>query len=779
MGIRSRQVDGQRRQPRSIHLVDRFEALLYSGNDWQRLGGYQSGRARQEHPRRNGPDLIRYASMKPSSPGRVAFRHGVLLAWLALAVIQATAQSPARFSPSRMDTFLYGAAFYEEYMPEDRLDKDVQLMQQAGLNVVRVGESTWSLWEPQDGQFEFAWMDRIVERLARAHIRVVMGTPTYSIPPWMFKEHPEILVTHRNGEKATYGIRQNMDITNPDFLRYAERVIRKIAEHYRDNPAIIGYQIDNETTSYDTAGPNVQAGFVRYLQDKFSTVDRLNKIWGLVYWGQSLYDWSEVPPRAGILNPGWKLEWDRYQDSLATHYLAWQAALVREYLRPDQFVMQDFGGATRADVNEYEVAQTLDIAGMNPYHPTQDLYNGEGSSYGGDFARSLKGTNYLVTEINAQTIGWDSRSQFPPYDGQLRQDVYLMASTGANMVEYWHWHSLHYGQETYWKGVLSHDLEPGRIYAEVSRTAHELERIGPRIVDFKPAHAVALLYSNDSRRATDYMPFLVSQPAGDMPWHHPGGYELEMRRLYRALYRLNVGVDFVFPETADLNAYKIVVVPPLYIASDALLARLVDYVRSGGHLVLTLKSGFCDEYSTVRHAMAPGPLREAAGFHYQEFSNLAKPLALKGDPFQAGAENRVSDWADMLLLDQAKVLAYYDHPFFGKYPAITENPFGKGMLTYEGSVLSDGLQQKILARVLEQAQLTGPDQKLPPAVRVKHGTSRAGRPMHYYFNFSPSPQRFTYTYAVGQNLISNRTVSSGAGLTLEPWGVAIVEQDKP
>lgn len=133
----------------------------------------------------------------------------------------------------------------------------------------------------------------------------------------------------------------------------------------------------------------------------------------------------------------------------------------------------------------------------------------------------------------------------------------------------------------------------------------------------------------------------------------------------------------------------------------------------------------------------------------------------------------------MLLLDKAKALAYYDHPFFGKYPAVTENPFGKGMLTYEGSVPSDGLQQKILERVLDQAQLTGPDQKLPPAVRVRHGTSRAGRPIHYYFNFSSAPQRFTYTYAVGQNLISNRTVSSGAALTLEPWGVAIVEQDKP
>ena len=706
-----------------------------------------------------------------------------LFPWLAapacallLIAIAPAGQTQVRFAPDRMDTFLYGAAFYEEYMPEDRLEKDVQLMERAGINVVRVGESTWSQWEPEDGRFEFAWMDRIVERLARAHIRVIMGTPTYSIPPWMFKKHPEILVTQLDGRKATYGLRQNMDVTNPDFLKYSERVIRKIGEHYRDNPAVIGYQIDNETSSNGTAGPNVQAGFVRYLQDKFSSVDRLNKVWGLVYWGQSLHDWSEVPSRDGILNPGWKLEWDRYQDSLTTKFLAWQYSLLSGYVRPDQFITQDFGGATRSSVNEYEIAKNLDIAAINPYHPTQDGYDGEGSSYGGDFARSLKRTNYLVTEINAQTIGWDSRSQFPPWDGQLRQDVYVMAATGANMVEYWHWHSLHYGQETYWKGVLSHDLEPGRAYAEVARTAHELERVGSHLVDLKTSQPVALLYSNDSRRGTDYMPFLLSHPAGDMPWHNPGGYDVELRRLYSALYRLNAGVDFVFPETGDLSAYKVVVVPPLYVASDAVLQRLADYVRSGGHLVLTLKSGFCDEYSAVRAAMAPGPLREAAGFHYQEFSNLATPLALKGDPFHAGAGNQVSDWAEMILPDTATPLAYYDHPFFGKYPAITENHFGKGMVTYEGTVLSDELQRKLLERVLDQAQLTGPDRKLPAAIRVKHGVNRAGKTLHYYFNFSGSRQRVTYPYAAGVELLSNLPLASGAETSLEPWGVAIVEE---
>lgn len=674
-----------------------------------------------------------------------------------------------------MDSFLYGAAFYEEYMPEDRLEKDVELMERAGINVVRVGESTWSLWEPEDGHFEFAWMDRIIDRLARAHIRVIMGTPTYSIPPWMYKEHPEILVTRMDGQKATYGLRQNMDITNPDFLRYSERVIRKIGEHYRANPAVIGYQIDNETSSNGTAGPNVNAVFVRYLQEKFSTVERLNKIWGLVYWGQSLHDWPEVPPRNGILNPGWKLEWDRYQDSLTTKFLAWQYSVLAEYARPDQFIMQDFAGATRPNVNEYDISKNLDIAAINPYHATQDGYDGEGSSYSGDFARSLKRTNYLVTEINAATIGWDSRTQFPPYDGQLRQDVYLMAATGANMVEYWHWHSLHYGQETYWKGVLSHDLEPGRIYEEVSRAAHELQRIGSHLVDLKTSQPVGLLYSNDSRRGTEYMPFLQSHATGETPWSNLGGYDVVMRRMYRALYRLNAGVDFIFPETEDLSRYKVIVVPPLYIASDSLLQRLVEYVRGGGHLVLSLKSGFCDEYSTVRATMAPGPLREAAGFHYQEFSNLTKPLGLKPGALQVDKGDQVSDWAEMIVPDTATPLAYYDHPFFGKYPAITENRLGKGTVTYQGSVLNDELQRKVFQRVLDRAQVTA-DRDQPAGIRVKHGTNRAGKTIHYYFNFSANPQRVNYTYADGTELLSGRALQRNSQFSLGPWDVAIVEQ---
>lgn len=676
-------------------------------------------------------------------------------------------QQPAKeaFRPDQMDTVLYGAAYYPEYMPYERTDEDIALMKKAGISVVRVGESTWGLWEPEDGRFEYAWMDRVIEKLHAAGIRVILGTPTYSIPAWMYKKHPEMVVTRLGGQYLYYGLRQNTDLMNATYRTYCERVIRKILEHYKDNPAVIGYQIDNETSSAGAANSDVQAGFKQYLESKFKTVDQLNTVWGLNYWGQRLNNWDELPTRDGILNPGWKLEWERYSQWETADFLAWQAKIVHEYKRPDQFITHDFAGPPRPEVNEGAVAKSLDIVAVNPYHGTQDDYDGEASSYEGDYSRSLKHTNYLVTETNADAIGWDSKGQFPPYDGQMRLDVYTHVSSGANMVEYWHWHSLHYGQETYWKGVLGHDLLPGRPYDEVSRTAHELQRVGPEIVDLHIKNPVAILYSRDSYYGIEFMKFSDRV-----------NYSTLLRQMYRVLYHANVGVDFVFPESTNLSDYKVIVVPPLYVASDALLQRLADFVKNGGHLVVAFKSGFCNEYSTVRWEMMPGPLKEAAGLHYQEFSSLKQPLALKDDPFHTGADNKVSDWAEMIVPDTAKALAYYDHPFFGKYPAVTRNEFGKGSLTYEGTVLSEKLQKAVLLGVLTEAGLTSSDQKLPPAVHVKHAQNRQGKTLHFYLNYSALPQMVPYAYATGSSLLSQGSVIQDQSLLLQPWDLAIVEE---
>ena len=490
-----------------------------------------------------------------------------------------------------------------------------------------------------------------------------------------------------------------------------------------------------------------------------------------------------MPTRDNATSTGYKLEWSRWQQMRVTDYLAFQAALVRRNRRPDQFVTQDFGSMMKLDVNEVEVARSLDVVANNPYHGVQDHMDGEWQALQGDFSRSLKHGNFLVTETNAQTLGWDSAGQFPPYDGQMRLDVYTHLSSGANMVEYWHWHSIHSGQETYWKGVLSHDLLPDRAYAEVSRTAHELATVGPKIVNLKITNQVAILYSVDSSNGLSFMPFDRKQQLGWEPGKAAGSYNGVLTQLHKSLYDANVGTDFVFPAEIEsgstkLSQYKLLIVPALYVADDLLLNKISDYVHSGGHVLMTFKSGFTNENSAVRWELAPGPLRQAAGFTYQEFSNLEHSIALRNDPFHVGVENnKVSDWAEFLQPTTAKPLAFFDHPFFGRWPAITRNQFGAGSLTYEGTLLSDALQEAVVLDTLHDASLDTRDSGLPPTLRAKHGTNREGHRIHYFLNYSSAPVTLTYTYAKAQDLLQHKTVAPTDTITVGPWDLALLEED--
>jgi beta-galactosidase len=575
--------------------------------------------------------------------------------------------------------------------------------------------------------------------------------------------------------ESTYGMRQNMDTDSPAFRFYAERLIRHIVAHYKGNPTVIGWQLDNETGSNDSVDPDVFIGFQHYLEKKFVTPEALSKAWFLNYWGESIHTWEDLPTRDGAQSTGYKLEWTRWSQLRVSGYLHWQAALVRESASPRQFVTTDFSGTMQRDVNEEAVNEALDIPALNNYHGTQDHYDGHSQSINGDFIRSLKHSNYLVTETNAQSTDWTSAFQYPPYDGQLREDVYTHLSNGANMVEYWHWASIAANQETFWKGVLSHDLEPNRAYAEMSRTAHELEKIGPHLVGLQIHNQAAILWSRDSDNAIGFMPFTSSGPQWSFT-SPTADYASLVQQMHHSLYDLNVGTDFVFADTQDFSAYKLLIVPALYIADDALLKRISDYVKSGGRVVMTFKSGFANQNSAVRWARAPGPLREAAGFSYQEFSNLEHPLPLKGDPFHVGDNNKVQYWSEFLMPDHAKTLASYDHPFFGKWPAITENEFGSGTLLYEGTYLSGVLQTAVMKRAVGEAGLGSADQLLPAQVHVQHGINRLGKRLHYYFNYSGSEVKFSYAYGAGTDLLNSKPVVKAEDLTVAPWDLVIIEE---
>ena len=677
-----------------------------------------------------------------------------------VAAMAAGQRSGAQTLPA-LDTLRYGAAYYYEYMPQERLEKDVRLMREAGINTVRIAESTWGVWEPRDGVFDFSKLDKVMDAMEAAGIGVIIGTPTYAIPAWLAKEHPDVLVVTGNGRRG-FGARQNMDIVSPVFRRYAERIIRRLVTHVRNRKCVIGYQADNETKSYDNMGATMQEMFVRSLRLRFGTVAAMNRAYGLNYWSNTINDWADFPPMAGNVNASLGCAYAAFRRRMVTEYLAWQAGIIQSLKRRDQFVTQNFDLEWRGssygiqpEVDHFAAARPFDIAGIDIYHATADRLTGSEIAFGGDLARGMKRANYLVMETQAQSL---AGHQELPYPGQLRQQAYSHLASGADMVEYWPWMSLPNAVETYWKGVLSHDGESNPIYEEVKQVGQEWKRIGDRLVHLKVRNKAAIFFSNASLTALSWYPFSDSI-----------GYNDILRREYDALYEMNVGCDLVNETSGDLSGYSLLVVPPLYCVSDRVLEVLNDYVRKGGHILYSCKSGFTNEDVQVRGAVMPGPLREAVGASYQLFTNI-------GQVGLAGMGGEVHDWAEMLVPEGAGVVGKYDHPVWGKYAAITHHSYGKGSVWYLGTVPSAGVLQAVMASAVEEAGIWTEAREVGFPVIVRSGENQFGRKVHYYFNYSGAEKAVLYRHSGSVDLLTGRRVAPGESLILGAWGVMILEE---
>ncbi|UXN75701.1 beta-galactosidase [Devosia sp. A8/3-2] len=372
-----------------------------------------------------------------------------------------------------------------------------------------------------------------------------------------------MLAEQNRREIPRYGMRQNMDTDHAAYRHYCQRIIRRMVTHYADHPAVIGWQIDNETASYGAQNHDVFIGFVDWVKARYGTLEALNHARLTAYWGQQIYTQEDLLQQDRAASTGYRLRLGALAEAARHQFLGLRGRNRARISRAGQFILQNFSPGLHVDVDEAGVAKLVDRVAVNPYHGFRDHMNGHSRALNGDFYRSLKGGNFLVTEINAQSIGWDAAHQFPPYDGQGRLDVYTLIASGANMVAYWHWHSLHSGQETYWRGVLGHDLEPNRFYAEVKRTAHELKRLGANTVNLRKRNDVAILYSGDSQTALDIMPITEAGHAPDMLPREKSksDYQGLLYQLHKSLFDLNVEADFIQPEDEDLSRYKLIVVP--------------------------------------------------------------------------------------------------------------------------------------------------------------------------------------------------------------------------
>ena len=674
-----------------------------------------------------------------------------------------------------MKKLLYGAAYYDEYMPYDRLQQDVAMMKKAGINTVRIAESTWSTCEPQEGVFDFSHVERVMDAMEEAGINVIIGTPTYAIPTWMVKSHPDVMAETVKG-RGIYGARQIMDITHPVYRFYAERVIRKLMECTAHRKCVIGFQVDNETKYYGTAGKNVQEKFVKYLRKKFNNdLDAMNYEFGLDYWSNRINAWEDFPDVRGTINGSLGAEFEKFQRTLVDEFLSWQADIVNEYRREDQFITHNFDFEWRGysygvqpDVNHYHAAKALTIAGTDIYHPTQDDLTGAEIAFGGDMTRSLKRDNYLVLETEAQGYpGWT------PYKGQLRLQAYSHLASGANSVMYWHWHSIHNSFETYWKGLLSHDMQENAPYREACIIGNEFSRLGSHLVNLKKKNDVAILVSNEALTALKWFG-IEATAAGD----NGIGYNDVVRWLYDTLFKMNIECDFVWPESDNLDQYKAIFVPALYAVPDELLEKLKQYTANGGTLVATFKTAFANENVKVSHEMQPHILSNCFGISYQQFT-FPKNTGLSGsiiDGTVKGADEKAEAkvFMELLMPQEAEVLASYDHYNWKEYAAITKNHYGKGTAIYIGCMTDNNTLKAVLTEALNSAEVEIPEYSWP--VIVRKGTNDLGKCVRYILNYSAEEQNVVYHGADGTELFSEESVQDGETVTVLPWNVKIIEE---
>ncbi|MET7477020.1 beta-galactosidase [Streptomyces sp. NPDC005648] len=687
---------------------------------------------------------------------------------------------------------LFGAAYYHEYRPpygtdhpDERLKADLDLMAAARFTVIRVGESVWSTWEPENDVFDLDWLQPVLDGAHERGISVILGTPTYAVPPWLARQYPEIAGERRTGEPIAWGARQEVDYTHPAFLFHAERVIRRILARYARHPAVIGFQVDNEPGLELFHNRGVFQRFTDHLRQTYGDVETLNREWGLVYWSHRLTTWADLWRPDGNTQPQYDVAWREFQARLTTEFVAWQAGIVREFSAPGQFVTTCVS-YPRPGIEDHELNEALDIAAGNPYYGMQDaLSYGERAwsvSQIGDWMYASRQAPFLVTETNAGTIGppWDNR---PAYDGQWRQAAWALVARGARMIEYWHWHTLHFGAETYVGGILPHSGRPGRTYDELARLGTEFETAGPLVAGLEPDADLTLVHSTPSKWLMQkYSPLADPDGGPDRNAYH-GIFDPFYRGAFasgrqvrivhaRQLHDPTGEREGTAPEEAA-RRHPVLVVPALYLAADSTLDWLAAYAHAGGHLVLGPRTGYADHEARARHEPAPGRLVEAAGASYEEFSNLTADIPLHsapGSPLQLPEQATATRWIEGLTPVDAEVLAGYDHPHFGRWAAVTTRRHGAGRVTCVGTVPGPELA-RALAEWLAPTPRGG-WRNLPPSVTAATGTSPHGRRVHVVHNWGWDPVHVTAPDAL-TDVLDGTATPAGTELRLGPWDVRV------
>jgi beta-galactosidase len=665
--------------------------------------------------------------------------------WAVLVVLPTTAlegQTSAANPPVDLialngGKFLYGTYYYPDHWPEEMWEKDAQMMQAAGINLIKTGEGAWGTFEPSEGQFDFAWMDRAIKLFAAHGIKVILGTPSYSPPAWLYAKYPDVGSVDIHGVRYRFGQRQVQNLSSRHYVDAVKRIVAAEGEHYANNPNVIAFSIDNEIGGQFSYDDLTRADFNEWLKKKYGTIQNVSKAWGGAFWGMELSAWDQVPIpwNDETPNPSMALDFRRFHSDLTDDFMAMQADILRK-TAPSKATTHN-GMGMYDDVDYSKLFGPLSFAAWDHYPPYAsqtfaDYFSGD---IGNDLTRGSKRQNFMVMEQMMGMGAWDKYFTMNPDPPLYRTWSYQAIAHGADAINYYRWRQSWFGTEQLSIFILNWDSYAGDRYKVVAQMGNELPKITKLLQGSSVVSDVALLVSPDSRWSFRIQPHTSKF-----------SYDALVNDYYKALRQMQTNVDLVFPQQ-DFSHYKVIVAPALLVVDRDLGARLTDFVKNGGTLVLTFLAGYKDQNNWDTQATLPGFLKQATGAAVHDFDPQIeqKQEIVMSD----GSHYPAEIWYDILTPEGAETLATYSNRYYKGQAAITRNHYGKGTTYYVGTKTSDEkFYQKIMSLALTDAGMK-PGEIVPYGVQIAT-REKAGKKICFVLNYEDK----TKTVSMGKRMVN-------------------------
>ena len=659
----------------------------------------------------------------------------------------------------------FGADYNPEQWPREVWRDDMRLMQQAGVNIVSLGIFSWALIEPRPGEWDFGWLDDVIDLLHESGIDIDLATATASPPPWLTRLHPDVLPVSDDGTVLHAGGRQHWRPTSPIFRFYALRLVRKIAERYAGHPAVVAWHISNELGCHNVFDYSDDAAraFREWLRERYSTLDELNDAWGTAFWSQRYAEWDEIlPPRVAPthLNPGRQLDFERFSSDALLDYLRAESAVLAEVApsvpRTTNFMVTE----VFPSIDYATWAADVDFVSNDHY-----LRPGHGGHEELSFSANLTGNlalgqPWFLMEHATSAVNWRDVNT-AKREGELARDALTHVGHGADAVCFFQWRQSRAGGERYHSAMVPHAGEDSRVFRDVAQLGRTLEQLAPVTGSRRVPARVAILF--------DWESWWVAER--DSHPSHRLRYRAEALDWYSALLDLGVRAD-VMPVGSSFEDYDVVIAPMLHVVSDQLRSRLEAFVATGRELIVTYFSGTVDEHDRVWLGGYPGALRDLLGVVVEEFVPLLadQPTALSN---WATAEK----WTERVRIadDSVMVLASYENGDLAAGPAITRRPVNGGAATYVASDLGpQGLRMLLRDLVAAIPALVGDERAANGALEV---VMRADAASEYAFLINRTDAEVTSPLKGGIPLTD--AVTDRSTVTVPPRGVVVTRSQGP